>query len=459
MVKQDFRFDIFLNYSKLDGSASNGSTESWVSVFKDYMLKVTTEMLGFEPTFTENAQDKSLSAHSIHLLSDNFLKDSTALDLAEKTDFFVANKPVLLPNSLAGAYIYAFYSKKINNKEIQIYEEISGIPKNESSGFWLTLIDFCYDLRDALLKSKGLENTALRRGKVYLAQSNLDVSVERILVKNELQRYGYEVVPAFVPQTPLEVKQALSECSLSIHLIGKEYGEPLHGSDMSLVEMEAQACSQYQNTFNQIGEQKFERLVWISLQAQDLKGKQASFVHRVKKESHSENPVEVIECQIEDFRMLLLQKLAIKPSEIEADLHADLSTDLIYIMSDLRDNELSVSLRDFLNEKGYRVLMLPTETQGQIRQSLHRKYLSDCGVALICYNSAKRTWLVSKLQDILKSQGLGRKAQLPKSVVLSLREDKLLDVDELLRFYPQNSVKHIASSPVAAFEKLVSILK
>ncbi len=457
MSKKNFEFDIFLNYSKSDTYPKDSKNSSWIQVFREYFGKVIIEMLGFEPIFTDLSQNSESSAIKINFLTENFLKDPVCFDKSSKSDFFISQSPLSLPDSLAGIYVYSFFSKKANPTGVEPFDEFYANGQSESSSFWLTLIDLSYDVRDALLKKKGLEIDTPNKGKVYLAQTTPDTSIERILVKSELQRYGYEVIPNFVPQNEFEIKQALEGCLYSIHLIGKEYGEVMPDSNISIVELENNICSHYQNTLNQLKDHKFERLVWVSPLAEDLRGRQGALLEHIKREARSENPVEVIQCRIEDFRMLLMQKLAIKPTDID-NSSSKFGSEFIYIMSDVRDEDLSFSLSSFLQEKGFSVLVLPESTKGQARQILHRKYLKDCKVALICYNSAKRTWLVSKLQDILKSQGLGYKRSIPKSVVLSVKEDNVLDVEEILRFYPKDGVKYIANNPQSAYQKLIDFL-
>jgi hypothetical protein len=61
------------------------------------------------------------------------------------------------------------------------------------------------------------------------------ISVQRNIIKRELQRHGYIVLPkntlpTNVKDVEREAKRDLEECSLSIHLIGSAYGEIPEGS-------------------------------------------------------------------------------------------------------------------------------------------------------------------------------------------------------------------------------------
>src|SRR5882724_2234129 len=102
--------------------------------------------------------------------------------------------------------------------------------------YWMKLVDFAYDIHESLLnlkagesKSAGLKNI-YKQKTIYLAETGHDLSVQRNIIKRELQRHGFIVLPNHTLPSRLdelerEVRKDLDECALSIHLVGSAYGE------------------------------------------------------------------------------------------------------------------------------------------------------------------------------------------------------------------------------------------
>ena len=85
---------------------------------------------------------------------------------------------------------------------------------------------------------------------VYLASTGVDILIQRDIIKRELLRHGYRVLPE--QSLPKEaklleamVKSDLEKCRLSIHLIGEDYGYKPKGADLSIVDIQNKIASEY----------------------------------------------------------------------------------------------------------------------------------------------------------------------------------------------------------------------
>ncbi len=109
------------------------------------------------------------------------------------------------------------------------------------------MVDLAYDIHESLLflkeGTKSEVKNLFRRKTIYLAETGHDISVQRNIIKRELQRHGYMVLPRqTLPNNANEleriVRKDLEECSSSIHLVGSAYGEIPEGGDRSVVDIQ-----------------------------------------------------------------------------------------------------------------------------------------------------------------------------------------------------------------------------
>ncbi len=471
------QYDIFFNYSPEDNTQNHPEGSCWVERFALFVQKVAAEML-LRPISIALDLDPDNIPHAavyINILTNNFFKDQNCLSRLEVIQkqntklqrvFAISRTPLTqFYNLLKDQRVYPFFFRNPKTLEIEQFNEFEGESVSESGGFWLALIDLCYDLTDSIRNYTGDNQSLPAKGVVYLSGNTLDVNEQRILVKRELHRYGYTVLPEqTLPQrvtdATMAIREELSKCTFSIQLIGKDYGSPLEGAKISMSELENQLCEEYQNLYNQVHSDYFRRIVWLDPATNDGLGeKQAALIEKIKRSALNQELTEIVQCRIEDFKSILLQRLAIKPQEIDLTPKSTEEHPKIYIMTDQRDISFANSLYEFLVNEQYEVLILPEGIHGQDRQNLHRKYLVDCHVALICYNNAKKTWLITKLQDILKAPGLGRRLPLKTSLVVTMESDNEQVINSVLSQYPQyNGIQFVAADQSAAFARLKDIL-
>jgi len=57
----------------------------------------------------------------------------------------------------------------------------------------------------------------------------------------------------------------------------------------------------------------------------------------------------------------------------------------------------------------------------------HKRHLQECEGAIIYYGNSNRAWLNSKVMDLRKAPGMGRKHRLETKQVLAAKKDMLED--------------------------------
>ena len=122
-------------------------------------------------------------------------------------------------------------------------------------------------------------------------------------MKRELLRHGYKVFPNHsLPKEAgaLEsmVKDDLSKCCLSIHLIGEDYGYKPKGSELSVVDLQNQIAAKHTRDvaeFNEKSEnkEKFSRLIWLSPDLKNVSERQKIFIEDLKSDAASLEEAEV----------------------------------------------------------------------------------------------------------------------------------------------------------------------
>ncbi len=96
----------------------------------------------------------------------------------------------------------------------------------------------------------------------------------------------------------------------------------------------------------------------------------------------------------------------------------------IYLICDKQDVQECKPLADLLEKQGFKVLS--TEFEGNLLdlRYLHQQNLRRCDGSIIYCGKAKEEWMKTKLQDILKAPGLGRKKPLKaKAIYIGTERD------------------------------------
>ncbi|MCY4419006.1 MAG: hypothetical protein OXB93_04055 [Cytophagales bacterium] len=326
---------------------------------------------------------------------------------------------------------YSFFDVDPITQEKRYFSHEGGIEMEQS--YWLRLIDVVHDL-SAIHGYLAHPNEEEAKRKfpinktVYLAESGADTADSRRALRRELQRRGFRVLPerAFPPRpeavekmTQLDLQQSI----LSIHLIGRDYGRPLPGTNISIIELQNRVA--HQHTLNTLrkrkkGEKKFYRFLWMDPENENLDQKQRAFVEIIQSEAATVEEAEVLEVEVPEFKSIVLGKLSALQNTEEQEKQKEIKKDKmgIYLMYDGRDRNDIDQIASLLIDEGFHVLTLPPEGEPWELRKTHQQHLRECDGAIIYLNKATPQWLNTKLQDILKAPAFGRNSDIPAKAAL-----------------------------------------
>ena len=156
-----------------------------------------------------------------------------------KTPVPIAQHPAEI-QSLLG---YEFF--KVDPQTGKSHELDQAFGPEAQRDFWTKLDDLAQDLCALLcaLESSEEATSATRttsdKGTVYLAETTFDLKDRRDAVRRDLLAYGYRVLPDIslplnAPELKMYLEQAMTQCRLSVHLIGKNYGVVPEGTEQSI---------------------------------------------------------------------------------------------------------------------------------------------------------------------------------------------------------------------------------
>lgn len=312
-------------------SSDNNSNDTWVSEFlnsfKITLAKISALPIHISTGLDEGAdQEKQMEQADLIFLvfngfvSDEFSKDLKILEL-KYPEWTAAGKEILIIvksgkfNSIIPVYLrrftqYNFF--EINSRTNEVVDYTPFLKGDKENKFWSKLTDLAYDtkLYFESITDKLAEDNKLT---IYLAEVSKDQIVNREILKREFLLSGYRVLPSKPLPTSFKeyqdsAKELILKSDISIHIMGELYGDAPSGSDYSFQEIQnkiiAEAISRKENL-----KEKFYRFVWLPPNLEPYDEKQIQYLKRLKRELSDNKGSEIIQCSIEEFKELFIQKI------------------------------------------------------------------------------------------------------------------------------------------------------
>lgn len=449
-----FEIDILITYANDDNRQSD-TDQGWVNNFKKFLEMMLIQVLGKKPNIMLKSEHDTITGGNLNkvativpILSPSFMDSGESLDTVEsflsaikKEDvarvFKVHKRPVPVedqPTKLKELIGYNLF--EIDNDSGEVIDISDFFSPEAEKSFWMKMVDLAYDIHESLIQLNEFDTHSevkhiLDKRSIYLAETGYDLSIQRNIIKRELQRHGYKVLPdKTLPQEVEELKKVVSneieQCSLSIHLIGSSYGEIPSGSDQSVVDLQNQLAAERSLTIKD--KTKFSRLIWISNQLNHASEKQLSFIENIKRDLSSSEGTEILQTALEDFKNIIREELievGIDKRFGHASPKAENGKQSIYLLHDKVDAKSVEPFKKEIEKAGYRVL-LPGFT-GELLElrRVHINNLKNFDAAIIFQEKVNNQWVRMKLLDLLKAPGFGRRKPITGKAIVSNKEDKL----------------------------------
>lgn len=449
-----FEIDILITYADSDNQSDNRSN-GWVTDFKRFLELMLIQVLGEKPHILLKSEHDSITGGDMKkvgillpILSPRFIESGKCLDTLEeflkasKSEFprvfKVLKKPITMeeqPSKLRELIGFDLYSVDMDSGRIEDYKDFFSAEAEQN--FWMKMVDLAYEIHESLILLKQKSSTAtikpiFTRRSIYLAETGHDLAIQRNIIKRELQRHGYKVLPDHtLPQNLTELKKVIKkeveESSLSIHLIGNSYGEIPEGSDKSIVDIQNQISAEKSTALKD--KSVFSRLIWISPRLQHASEKQLAFIESIKRDLSSTEGAEILQTPLEDFKNIVREELIEvgidKKLDRQKEDAAETGDMKVYMLYDKLDEADVLPLKKFISKMGFTVLEPTFEGELLTLRQHHISNLRSFDAAIIYQGAVNDQWVRMKLLDLLKAPGFGRRKPIKGKVIISKKEEKI----------------------------------
>ncbi|HOX83199.1 MAG TPA: DUF4062 domain-containing protein [Chryseolinea sp.] len=476
-----FEIDVLIAFADRDNETNSKNELGWVSQFKKFLELMLTQVLGEKPNVMIKADYDNLVSPKLDnvgvlvaILSKDFIESGKCLDHVEsfykaiestskkknrafkvlKTPLSTQEQPPRLRDSIG----YDMYQLDPDSGETKEYTDYFSTEAERQ--YWMKMVDLAYDIYERLLALKDDSSSAevkniYKRKTIYLAETGHDLSVQRNIIKRELLRHGYQVLPnQTLPSNAgdLErvVQKELNESALSIHLIGNAYGEIPEGTDRSVVDIQNKLAAEKSIQAKE-NKEEFGRLVWISPNLTLASEKQKAFIENIKRDAEVQEGAEILQTSLEDFKNIMREELV---DAGEKKPVTEGSGQSIYVMHDKVDRVAVKPLIDVMEKSGFTVLMPDYEGELLELRQKHINNLKNLDGAIIYKGNVNEQWVRMKALDLLKAPGFGRKKPILAKAIFTTIGSNLNNES----FRSQN-LRVVEGDAVSSIESLKSFLK
>lgn len=470
-----FEIDVLITYAEKDNETAKKNEQGWVTQFKKFLELMLLQVLGTKPNIVIKSEFDTATAPALDnaailvtILTKEFAESGRCLDLVEafykttaKTKinrvFKVLKSPIGIqeqPPRLRDSLGYEMYQLDDETGAMKEYSDFFSVEAEKQ--YWMKLVDLAYDIHEALvvLKEGDVKSEVkniFKRKTIYLAETGHDLSVQRNIIKRELIRHGYVVLPNHTLSTQFaevekSIKKDLEECSLSIHLIGSAYGEIPEGADRSIVDLQNKLAAETALAKKQT-KQEFSRLIWIAQNLKNASDRQKAFIDTLKRDTEAQEGAEILQNPLEDFKNIVREELLDSQERVGLDLSAGKS---IYLVHDRVDLSEVKPFQEVIEKSGFKVLSPAFEGDLLEVRKQHIENLKNFDGAIIFKGKVNDQWVRMKVLDLLKAPGFGRKKPIQGKALVGLGN---------LDAYKNQNLTIIPSDSSRALETLKNFLE
>ncbi len=428
-----YEIDVLVTYAEKDNETSKKSEQGWVTQFKKFLELMLMQVLGTKPNIVIKSEFDTATAPALDnaailvtILTKEFAESGRCLDLVEafyknaaksKTNrvFKVIKSPLSVqeqPPRLRDSLGYEMYQLDDETGTMKEYSDFFSVEAEKQ--YWMKMVDLAYDIHEALLALKeGDSKTEIkniyRRKTIYLAETGHDLSVQRNIIKRELMRHGFVVLPNHTlpiraVDAERDIRKDLEECTLSIHLIGSAYGEIPEGGERSIVDMQNKIAAETALAKKQ-AKQEFSRLIWIAQNLKNASDKQRAFIETLRRDTEAQEGAEILQNPLEDFKNIIRQELIETPDSGLQEHNAK----TVYLVHDRIDAAEVKPFQEVIEKSGFKILSPAFEGDLLDVRKRHIENLRSFDGAIIFKGKVNDQWVRMKVLDLLKAPGFGRK--------------------------------------------------
>ena len=274
------------------------------------------------------------------------------------------------------------------------------------------LLDMAYGIR-IHKERKLVKKEEKNKLSIFLADTTPDSIHYHQALKNELETIGFRVLsPGNINQTGAKlassIKDLLSKSFLSIHLVGRSFGQEVPGTGKSFSEFQINIAAEFTSENKDEAQLALKRMIWIMPSGKNNESKQDKVISFIKQESRFFQNSELLETPFESLKTYVHKFLTEHSSiRLEAGLNKSERSN-VFIIFEKAVSENIKPLLEWLDQQNLshcQPLFVggPEETI-----PYYRKMLASCKSVVVYYSGENQVWLKTKVNDILKAPGYGR---------------------------------------------------
>ncbi len=303
----------------------------------------------------------------------------------------------------------------------------------------------------------GVAQPASGKPAIYLAECSYDRKPARDLIEGELKRLGYPVLPdKRLPADEAEyvaaVEKLLTQCVLSVHLVGESYGAVPDGPTAKSVGMHQNelAVARCKNG-------GLQRLIWLPKDTSSTQPSQQAFINALHQDAQAQFGADLIAGDIEELRAAIHATLKkIEQPECDAtgeQIAAGEGKKLIYlIICGEKDRKDSVPLRKLCRQLGFEVVLPAFEGNASQVRMANQQLLASCDVAILFYGAGDEAWKHAIDNELKKMAGY-RDGKSPPAMYTYLAEPRTGDKEDLIDMEEPGLIDGLSGFAEAAITK------
>lgn len=261
--------DVFISYAHWDNKLESDEDKGWVSSFYQSLEFHLGVQLGQKPNIWVDWERMHGGDFLTRKVLNNLYQSSTLICIIsppyinsewcrKELESFRENVGYRLNDEKSR--VFFVIKNRINTQpayEIfndldllydEFFEVRRGIPHTlppTSDAFKDKVVTLAFKINEVLSELK--TETATRK-TIYLAETTRDLRAQHERIRKDLNR-TYTILPSSFVDMPSDaegyqaaVREQLEKCDLAVHIIGRNYGDPLEGSNSSFVHLQTEAA-------------------------------------------------------------------------------------------------------------------------------------------------------------------------------------------------------------------------
>ncbi len=207
-----------------------------------------------------------------------------------------------------------------------------------------------------------------------------------------------------------EVDELLARCSLSIHLVGRNYGVVPDGpSEKSVVVLQNELAIEHSKN------RGLSRIIWLPKETRSESERQQKFIEKLLNDAEAQFGADLITGELEGLKGAVLA--AIKkietPEPAKEEPSSGSGTKLIYLICDERDRKASIPLRKFLKAQGFEAQIPVFEGDAATVRQANQELLAQCDALILFYGAGDEGWKRSIENELKKMSSYRHGKALP----------------------------------------------